>query len=82
MSVKGKVKSLNKELSKLRQENIKQANHILFLENILKFAITNHIGSLKGGMMIDSYEVKKMKKLKLKIDESPMEPAYIIRIMY
>lgn len=96
MSVKGKIKRLNKELAEVKQENIKQADHILFLEehrndktqrektleNILKFAITNHIGNLRGGMMVDSREVEKMQELKLDIERSPIENAYIMRIMY
>ena len=96
MSVKGKVKRLNKEILELKQENIKQADHILFLEehrndktkrektleNILKFAITNHIGGLKGGMIISSWGIEKMQELKLDIERSPVENAYIMRIRY
>ena len=96
MSVKRKIKRLNKELAEVKQENIKQADHILFLEehrndktprektleNILKFAITNHIGGLKGGMMVDLRAIEKMQELKLDIEQSPIERAYIMRITY
>ena len=96
MSVKGKIKKLNRELEKIKQENIKQADHILYLEtlkngktereklleNIIKFTITNRIGGLKGGMMIDRVSIDKMKDLRLFLEESPVERAYIMRINF
>ena len=96
MSVKGKIKKLNRELEKIKQENIKQADYILYLEtlkngktereklleNIIKFAITNQIGGLKGGMMIDRVPIDKMKDLRLYLEESPVERAYIMRVNY
>ena len=69
MSVKGKVKKLNKKIENLQEElqTCQLSNSRLRtelegqkvdkqyteqLENILKFAITNHIGNLRGGMQI------------------------------
>ena len=64
MSVKGKIKRLNQQLkeSKDELETYKLSNRRLrekldsqidnrTLENIIKFAITNHVGNLKAGIM-------------------------------
>lgn len=95
MSVKGKVKRLNKENkrledeletyklfnSRLREKMAMQTSNEL-LENIIKFAITNHIGGLNGGMIIDWFGIDKMSDLKLDIDRNAMEHAYILRVRY
>lgn len=95
MSVKSKVKRCNKEIKRLqdeletcqlsnrrlRQKLDMQTNNET-LENIVKFAVTNHIGNLYGGMAIDWNSIDKMRELKLDIDKNPMEHAYIIRVMY
>lgn len=52
------------------------------LENILKFAITNHIGNLRGGMQIERYGIDKMQNLRLSIDYQPEVNSYIIRVNY
>ena len=69
MSVKGKVKKLNKKIENLQEElqTYQLSNSRLKteleeqkvdkqyteqLENILKFAITNQIGGMRGGMQI------------------------------
>lgn len=52
------------------------------LENIVKFAITNHIGNLRGGMRIEKYEINKMQNLKLNIDYEPEYNSYVIRVNY
>ena len=52
------------------------------LENIVKFAITNHIGNLRGGMQIERYGIDKMQNLKLSIDYKPQYNSYIIRVNY
>lgn len=99
MSVKGKVKRLNKEILKLQDElkterlsntrlRIKldeqrtDAKYIKDLENIVKFALTNHIGGLKCGMQIDRYGIDKMQELRLNIDYEPMMNSYVIRVDY
>lgn len=95
MSVKGKVKRLNKENRRLEEEleTYKLSNSRLrekmamqtsneLLENIIKFAITNHVGGLRAGMAIDWFGIDKMSDLKLDIDRNTMEHAYILRVGY
>lgn len=106
MSVKGKVKRLNKKIENLQEElqtyqlsnsRLKNKNDRLKieleekkadkqyteqLENILKFAITNHIGNLRGGMQIERYGIDKMQDLRLSIDYQPEFNSYIIRVNY
>lgn len=95
MSVKNKIKRLNKEIKKLQDEletyqlsnrRLKQKldtqNNNEMLENIIKFAITNHVGNLKAGMMISCDGIDKMKDLRLNIDRNNFEHAYIIRVTY
>ena len=106
MSVKGKVKRLNKKIENLQEElqtyqlsnsRLRNKNDKLKteleeqkadkqyteqLENILKFAITNHIGNLRGGMQIERYGIDKMQDLRLSIDYQPEFNSYIIRVSY
>lgn len=95
MSVKSKVKRCNEEIKRLQDElatyqlsnerlrqKIDTQNNNKLLENIIKFAITNHIGGLKAGMMIDCRGIDKMKELRLDIESNYFEHAYIIRVGY
>ena len=99
MSVKGKVKRLNRQIenlqeelqtcqlsnSRLKTELEKQKEDKQYrkqLENILKFAISNHIGNLRGGMQIDRYGIDKMQDLRLSIDYEPMLNSYVIKVSY
>ena len=106
MSVKGKVKKLNKRIENLKEElqtyqlsnsRLRNKNDRLKielegqkadkqyteqLENIVKFAITNHMGNLRGGMQIERYGIDKMENLKLMIDYEPQFNSYIIRVNY
>ena len=99
MSIKGKVKRLNKQIKNLQEElqTYQLSNDRLKveleeqkvvkqyteqLENIVKFALTNHIGNLRGGMQIDRYGIDKMQDLRLNIDYSNMDNSYIIRVSY
>ena len=106
MSVKGKVKRLNKQIKNLQEElqTYQLSNNRLKnktdrlkveleeqkadkqyteqLENIVKFALTNHIGNLRGGMQIDRYGIDKMQDLRLNIDYSHIDNSYIIRVSY
>lgn len=52
------------------------------LENIIKFAITNHVGGLCAGMTIDWFGIDKMSDLKLDIERNAMEHSYILRVRY
>lgn len=99
MSVKGKVKKLNKKIEDLQEElqTCQLSNSRLKtelegqkedkqyrkqLENILKFAITNHIGNLRAGMQIERYGIDKMQDLRLSIDYMPENNSYMIRVNY
>ena len=93
MSVKSKIKRLNKEIEKLKKENnrlitescnksIEKSSKEELYENIIKFAITNQIGGLKGGMMVDFFSVDKMKELNLSVESSYFKHAYTIRVSY
>ena len=99
MSVKGKVKKLNKELIKLRDDleterlsnrrlrkkldkQIESSVYTRQLENIVKFAIINQIGDMRGGMQIERYGIDKMQDLRLRIDYQPEFNSYIIRVNY
>ena len=99
MSVKGKVKRLNKKIENLQEElqtsqlsNSKlkteleeqkaDKQYVEQLENILKFAITNQIGGMKGAMRIERYGIDKMQDLRLSIDYQSEFNSYIIRVNY
>lgn len=99
MSVKGKVKKLNRQIENLQEElqTYQLSNSRLKteleeqkadkqyteqLENILKFAITNQIGGIRGGMQIERYGIDKMKDLRLSIGYQPEFNSYIIRVSY
>jgi hypothetical protein len=95
MSVKNKIKRLNNEVKKLQDELLtcQLSNNRLrqqldiqkdtkMLENIIKFAITNHVGNLRAGMIVDINTIDKMKELRLNIDRNDFEHTYMIRVTY
>ena len=93
MSVKSKVKRCNKEIERLKEklDTERLSNRILrskldnndkLLENIVKFAVTNQVGGLRAGMMIDRYSVDKMSDLRLNVEYSHIENAYKIMTTY
>lgn len=95
MSVKSKVKRCNKEIRRLEEEletyklsnlrlreKLSSQNNDELLENIVKFALTNHIGGLTGGMSIERRGIDKMQDLKLDIEYEPMNNSYIMRVHY
>lgn len=99
MSVKGKVKRLNKEIAKLQDEleterlsnsRLRQkldekeqsVRYIEQLENIVKFAVTNHVGNLRGGIRVARPEIYKLNKLKLSVEQELMYNSYIIKVDY
>lgn len=96
MSVKNKIKRCNAEIKRLEEqlETSELLNHKLqqqfdtlidnkTLENIVKFAVTGHIGNLQGGIAIDAREIDKMNNLRLFIDRSyENRNTYIIRVTY
>ena len=71
--------------SRLRQRLDKENQSKVYieqLENILKFAVTNQIGGMRGGMRIERYGIDKMQNLKLSIDYEPQYNSYIVRVNY
>ena len=80
-----KINNLQEQIENLNTQlriAQKHKNGNKLLENIIKFAITNHIGNLRGGMMVDAISIEKMKDLKLDIERSLMEDTYIMRVRY
>lgn len=73
--------SNNRLRQRLDKENQSKV-YIEQLENILKFAITNHIGNLRVGMQIERYGIDKMQNLKLSINYEVQYDSYIIRVNY
>lgn len=96
MSVKSKVKRCNTEIKRLKDqlETSELSNRRLrqkldsqidnkTLENIVKFAVTQQIGGLRGGISIDAMGIDKMNDLRLAIDRDyEYGQAYIIRVTY
>ena len=95
MSVKSKVKRCNKEIERLQEEletyqlanrrlkeKMDSQNNNKILENIAKFAITRHVGSLKSGMQVDKYNIDMMNDLRLDIEYNHFENSYIMRVNY
>lgn len=106
MSVKGKVKRLNKKIEEMQDElqiyklsnsrlrdkadwlkiglenRMENKQYTETLENIVKFAITNHVGSLRGGIQIERYGIEKMQDLNLRIEYLPEFNCYIIKVSY
>ena len=71
-------KRLRQKLNEVNQSKI----YTKQLENILKFAVTNQIGGMKGGMQIDRYGIDKMEDLRLGIDYQAEFNSYIVRVNY
>lgn len=94
MSVKGKMKRCNAEIKRLKDKlqasefennrlRYKQDTDNKTLENIVKFAVTQQIGGLRGGISIDAMGIDKMNDLRLSIDRNyEYGQAYIIRVTY
>lgn len=95
MSVKSKVKRCNKEIKRLQEEletyqlanrrlkeKIDNQNNNEILENIVKFAITKHVGGLKSGMQVDKRSIDIMNDLRLDIEYNYFENSYIMRVNY
>lgn len=95
MSVKTKVKRCNKEIKRLEEEleTYKLSNERLkqkldsqidnkLLENIVKFAVTNYLGGLYGGVKVERYGIDKMQDLKLSVEYEPEFNSYMIKVNY
>ena len=77
-----RLRNKNNRLKTELEEQKADKKYIEQLENILKFALTNHIGNLRGGMQIQRYGIDKMQDLRLSIDYMPENNSYIIRVNY
>lgn len=77
-----RLKDKNDSLKIELKEQNADKQYIKQLENIIKFALTNHIGNLRGGMQIDRYSIDKMQDLRLTIDYELEFNSYVIRVYY
>lgn len=86
------IKRLESRLKDLEIQNYNLRKNILknddnsektkLYANIIKFAITNHIGELNAGMRIERHGIDKMQDLKLNVEYDPMFNSYIMRVHY
>lgn len=72
----------NNNLKRITEDYENDLKKLKLYENILKFAITNHIGGIRGGMAIDWFGIDKMQDLRLDVEKNIIEHAYIIRVNY
>lgn len=72
----------NRRLRQRLDEEKQFSGYTRQLENIVKFAVTNHIGNLRSGMEIEKYGIDKMQNLRLSINYEPQYNSYIIRVNY
>ena len=77
-----RLKNKNDRLKIELEEQKADKQYIKQLENIVKFALTNHIGNLRGGMRIERHGIDKMQDLRLTINYEPEFNSYIIRVDY
>lgn len=72
----------NRNLERIKRDYIKEEEKFKLYKNIVKFALTNHIGGLEGGMQIERYGIDKMERLRLFVDYEPQFNSYFIRVHY
>lgn len=70
----------NRRLRQRLDEEKQSNNYTKLLENIVKFAVTNHMGNLRCGMSIDRYGIDKMEDLRLNIEYQPFFNDYAIKV--
>lgn len=76
------LKIKNNNLKRITEDYENDLKKLKLYENIIKFAITNQIGGIKGGMAIDWFGIEKMQGLRLDIEKNIIEHAYIMRVDY
>ena len=84
-SMRDVIEEKNKKIDSLEHENQRLNNQVFdneTLKKVLAFAVTNHIGGLYGGMMVDMFAIDKMKDIDVRIEKCPYEPSYMIRVNY
>lgn len=72
----------NNNLKRISQDYQEDLEKLKLYENIIKFAITNHMGGIRGGMAIDWFGIDKMQGLRLDVEKNIIEHAYIMRVNY
>lgn len=72
----------NKRLRQKLDEERQGKQYIKQLENIVKFALTNHVGGLNAGMRIERHGIDKMQDLRLFVDYEHELNSYVIRVKY
>ena len=72
----------NRNLERIKRDYISEEQNFKLYKNIVKFALTNHIGNLEGGMRIEARGIDKMEHLRLFVDYEPQFNSYIIRVHY
>lgn len=77
-----RLKNKNDRLKTELEEQKADKQYIKQLENIVKFALTNHIGGLNVGMRIERYGIDKMQDLRLMINYEAEFNSYVIRVNY
>ena len=85
LKLKDELETMNLSNKRLREkldEEKQCRQYTEQLENIVKFAITNHIGGIRGGMAIDWFGIDKMQDLRLDVEKSIIDHAYIMRVNY
>lgn len=83
--LQGKIFILENEkrnLERIKEDYIAEEYSFKLYKNILKFALTNHIGGLEGGMRIEKCVIDKMEHLRLFVDYEPPFNSYVIRVHY
>ncbi len=77
-----KLEMQNHNLNRIKEDYIKEEQKLKLYENIIKFTLTNHIGSLRGGMRIDKRGIDKMKGLRFGVEDEYYTNSYIIKVWY
>lgn len=72
----------NYNLTRIKQDYIREEQNFKLYQNIIKFALTNHIGGMHGGMRIDSFGIDKMQHLQLKVEYEVRTNSYVVRVNY
>ena len=84
-SMRDVIEEKNKKIDSLEYEN-KRLNNQVFdnetLKKVLAFAITNQVGGLQGGMMVDMFAIDKMKDIDVRIEKCLPQHSYKIVTNY
>ena len=81
-SLEIKLDQINNNFKRISEDYQEDLIKLRLYENIIKFVITNQIGNLRGGMMIDCSGIDKMKGLELNIEIKLELNSYILRVDY